>query len=103
MSRTYRRKNGWDHPTYDFIFTEEGYIKKYYYSKDSKEYLLDNSKYHRDHPIYGTCVPHWFVNLYSERPLRRKTQATIQKWLANPTEEGIICPKRMRDAGWNYW
>lgn len=102
MSRTYRRKNGWNAPTYDYCLTEEGYFEKQYYDKSSKKYKLEKNKYHRDKDIYGGGVPHWYVNLNCERQLRRKTKRELHKWVKNPDSEAMV-PLFMRDAGYSYW
>ena len=75
MSRTYRRKNGWDTPTRDYVFNEElGHWQDIALDKNSLEFKKQTNKYHSDHNLYGGSVPHWFVNLFFERKFRRKTK-----------------------------
>ncbi|MGV2488287.1 UNVERIFIED_CONTAM: hypothetical protein FOS07_30975 [Bacillus mycoides] len=103
MSRTYRRKNGWDIPTYEFIYNEDfGFFQKRYFDKSSKEYLFAKNKYHRDSTTNYGCVPHWFVNLNSERPLRRKTKNALKKWMLNSDSE-LMIPLYIKDVGWYFW
>ncbi len=103
MSRTYRRKNGWDNPTYDFSYEINGFVQKIYYSKNSKEYHLAQVKYHRDNSNYRKSAPHWFVNLFCERKLRQQSKQELKKWLKNPNEIEPMVPLFIRDAGWKYW
>lgn len=103
MSRTYRRKNGWDNPTYDFIYSEEGYVVRQLYDKKSKEYKIAQVKYHQDGNPFRGSVPHWFVNLFCERSLRRTTKHEIHKWMKNPETIEPMIPEFIRDAGWKYW
>ena len=102
MSRTLRKKNGWDVPTYSYEITDDGIWIKHYYAKNSDEYKRKKSKYHRDGSIYGGSVPHEWINLNRERPLRQQSKQVLNKWVKNPNSEPLI-PLYRRDAGYYYW
>jgi len=103
MSRTYRRKDAWGFSSYEFEVNSFGFVQKKYLDKNSKEYIVKKAKYHKDSKIYGSSVPHWFVNLFCEKPLRQKTKHQIKKWMNNPNSSELIVQPYVRDAGWNYW
>lgn len=101
MSRTYRRKN------------QNWHFKKgcmiglsYAYEADdvvnTEEYNKSRSIYHSDKRHYRSSVPSWFVNMFSERSLRRKTKRAIYNWTKSPDSD-LMLPKYVHDAGYKYF
>lgn len=44
--------------------------------------------------------PHWFRNLFEERPLRRQSKREIQRFMANEEYEPMIDPKQRKKIYW---
>lgn len=115
MSRTIRRKNyeetqntSWDRVGKKIggRYVVEEYFRwsddhYYHWSKDfirpmTKEERIDHDKrIYRDRKRYG--VPHWYVNLYFEKPLRQHNKREIQKYFRNEDYEPM-CLVKTRDA-----
>ena len=111
MSRTYRRKNA----LYEFhqgldYGLNYGYISDLYeeninasrLDKNSKEYKKALKRYLSDKSKYRSSVPSWFVNMFCERTLRRKTKHAIYQYYKNENTE-VILPKYVHNAGWYYY
>jgi hypothetical protein len=104
MSRTYRRKNDqWDIRAYDWGYDDDGHFTKIFVEKNSKEYKKIKADFHRDHDRFLSGVPSWFVTMFREKPLRRKTKQIIVHWMKNPVEDGCVIPEFIKDAGWYYY
>lgn len=106
MSRTYRRKNtkqdhSWilreyvnKYPEIDYWFLGKwGYI---YLNKDSTEGKRRLAKHHSD---AGYCWqnyrgPHWFHNMFEERPRRQKARREIHKFMKDPDYEVMLEKKK---------
>lgn len=103
MSRTYRRR----HTTQNGMWTDlEYYTSDRVYpfgmcyprvsvtvpfEKGSLEYKRGKARFHSD---MGTTSfkepgPHWFRNLYSDRPLRRHNKNELRKYILDPDYEPI--------------
>ena len=104
MSRTYRRR----HTTQNGKWTDFEYYTSelvfpfgniWYFSasvskpfeKGSPEYKKGKARFHSD---MGTTSfkepgPHWFRNLYSDRPLRRHNKNELRKYILDPDYEPI--------------
>jgi hypothetical protein len=114
MSRTYRHKKGvptswyFEDPT-DFwvrikykqkidpawVVKEKidyGYPHLYrWVDPDSKEGRCISGKPHRDKVVrFKEPGPHWYRNLFTDRPLRREAKRELQKFMHNPEHEPII-------------
>lgn len=102
MSRTYRRtkerhRRGWFDDEYwytsEWVRNEVGMIShRERYPKDSIEYKKGYARYHSDAGTH-CCKepgPSWFRNLYSDRPLRRKSKNELRKFMANEEYEPVV-------------
>lgn len=70
------------------------------YRPMTKEERIDHDKrIYRDRKRYG--VPHWYVNLYFEQPLRQYNKRELQKYSRNEDYEPM-CLARSRDAMWDW-
>lgn len=104
MSRTYRRKkDSWAVKNYEYVVVPGTYswIKEYL-SYDDERYKKSVIEFHKDKDRYFNSVPGWFVNLYCERSLRRKSNRAVKKWMNN-CETDLLLPKYVKDAGWKYY
>ncbi len=101
MSRTLRRKNA----THDLSRKDYAVVDKHFQTVwlnfDSKEYIHKKAKFHSD-SYFCYSVPRWFVNVFFERPNRRKTKKEIKKWLLNDEHE-IILDRNRKSAKRLYW
>ena len=104
MSRTIRRKNAWDFDPSEFVRNnnDDGWTT-IWYPPNSQEYKIEKSKYPIDKRTYNSGVPHWYTNLYTERPFRQQTRTEIHIWMKNPDELEIMTPEFRHDVGWDYW
>ena len=98
MSRTYRRKKSyipwW--VTSELRRSDYGYCYEWVpLEKDSIEYKKNLSHYYSD----SCCVsfkepgPHWFRNLFTDRPARRAAKRELQKFMLDEEYEPMILPK----------
>lgn len=103
MSRTKRRKNAWNFESYDYVNLEDSGWTTIWNDPNSKEYKLDKVKYHKDK--YNSCmsVPHWFTNLYWERPFRQENRQAIHRWMMSSDDDSMTVPVFKREVGWYYW
>jgi hypothetical protein len=71
------------------------------YKKTSKEGKKRIAKYFSDNGTYKCKEPgpHWYRNLYTERPNRRKTKRELQKFMLDNEYEPMIEAKPPLD----YW
>jgi hypothetical protein len=104
MSKTYRRKkSSWSFRDYDYTY-ENGFVEKQFYGHNTEKYKKEKAIFHSDaYSNYGSCVPHWYVNMFFEKPNRQKAKAEINKWMKNPQSSEVLIDIRNRGAGWNYW
>lgn len=73
--------------------------------RDYDQYLgAMKAKYHADR-TRKRCggIPHWFRNIHSTRPLRRKHRREIQKALDVDNGEELHLSPFTRDLGWWYY
>ena len=99
MSRTYRRKKISDLPwwvKYRLVRAEYGY----YYNwlplpLDSEEYKKALRKFRSESGTtnFKEPGPHWFRNLFTDRPARRATKRELQKFMLDEEYEPMILPK----------
>lgn len=107
MSRTYRRR----HTTQNGMWSDLWYFtsafacdlydmvgepyserfKRIPFEKNSPEYIKGKARFHSD---MGTTSckepgPHWFRNLYSDRPLRRHNKNELRKYILDHDYEPI--------------
>lgn len=71
----------WIDPRYDVVYAKNSRTGK----KKLAKYLSDAGTHNFKEP-----GPHWFRNLYSDRPLRRKGAREIQKFMQNNEYEPMI-------------
>lgn len=104
MSKTIRRRNkDWDFKPIDWESSSYYPIRKIVkLERNSKEYKKAKKIYHSDKSRYRSSVPGWFVTLFCEKPLRQRTRLEIIKWMKN-TEQELMIPPYMHDAGYNYF
>lgn len=67
----------------------------------SKAFRKHRAKFHSDSG-FSQSVPHEYVNLNHERPMRRRTKQELKRYEVNPDHE-VIIEKARKDAGYNYW
>jgi hypothetical protein len=101
MSRTYRKKDGYGFEAYDYIWVDDCYLQKQYYSPNTKEYVREKAKFHRDGKAYGGGVPRVFRNEL-ERAFRGGTKKELKKWKDDESHE-VMVPQFRHTAGWYYW
>jgi hypothetical protein len=114
MSRTFRRRhttqNGmWSDLEYYtservYPFESYGWYRSSVlvpFERGSKEYKKGKARFHSD---MGTTSfkepgPHWFRNLFSDRPLRRHDKNELKKFMLDPEYEPMC------NAYWklDYW
>lgn len=98
MSRTYRRKN----ETQDHYWVLRDYIwvelssRRINIDPKSKEGKIRLAKHHSDAGYCWTNYkgPHWFHNLYEERPRRRKAKRELHKFMKDPDYEVMLEKKK---------
>lgn len=105
MSKTIRRKKHlYARDTTEFSREISKYGGVYYRKRQmtKAEQTQEDAKFFSDR-YEGFCVPHRYVNLKKERPLRRKIAALLHKYTKDPDNVEVILPKAYKDAGWDYW
>lgn len=106
MARTYRRKNAkWsmgkkDHDLVEYKSKYGGNFSKWE-KLDDKAYKKAWKKFHSDKEVYTNGIPGWFVNIFFQRPDRRKASNELRKYKINQEHE-VILSKYKRSAGY-YW
>jgi hypothetical protein len=98
MSRTYRRRDGVEDYwiTHELIRTNYGYSRAWVKrDQNTKEFKKDWAKYRSDAGTHNFKEPgpHWFRNLFTDRPGRRFDKRELQKFMADPDYEPMILSK----------
>lgn len=114
MSRTYRFKKNvmpkhwwfeWDlwveaEPDWDGPVDYSWYHPRRRLQPHEKEYKRQLARHHRDQWVsFKEPGPHWFRNLFTDRPLRRDSKRELQKFMLDPDYEPIIESKGKLE----YW
>lgn len=99
MSRTYRRKKVTDLPwwvKYKLVRLEYGYYSDWFpLDKSSDEYAEAIRKFRSESGTtnFKEPGPHWFRNLFTDRPARRAAKRELQKFMLDEEYEPMILPK----------
>ncbi len=81
--------------SFSYIFSNGSARYNAYHNKDSKEGKRRIAKYFSDSGTHNFKEPgpHWFRNLTSDRPNRRKAKAELRKYLLDPEYEVVLDAK----------
>lgn len=109
MSRTYRRKKAhwdlqWELRDYEERISKYGgvYFVKYKITASDPAFKKSLQKFHSDKERYGNNLPTNYMNMYFERPMRRKSKNLLYKYTQLPDDE-IMLPEYIQDHGWDYF
>lgn len=99
MSHTIRRRSG--DPYYKKVLTEPferisgtWQWKRAPLDPSSKEYKIAIARYHSDgHKNFKEPGPHWYRNIFTERPQRREAKRQLKLYIQNPDYEVVLNTK----------